>query len=495
MLYDYVPNKLERQKYASLLKDAYPHITFTYLCQDSYKALLHESQIIIHFFSPRFGKWQGLGMLTLSSVFSSPQQCRDSADDGEGICPPSSLQTAFFYASLYLVAIAQSGHKPCVQAFGADQFDATDPDESVSRASFFNWWYMGLCTSATVTIALMSYVQDNVGWALGFGVPSMAMLLALAIFLLGTRTYRFYGSRGGAGASASASASASSLFRNAFVAWRKRSREVELGHGELAQDDAVLAEEVKGLARLFPIWATCLLYGAVFAQPPTLFTKQAATLDRRIGRSFQVPPAALQCFLGASIVTCIVLYDRVLVPVTRRVSGAASGITMLQRIGTGIALSLVTLVVAVLVEMKRLRAARDAGGGGLVDGSGTGTAAVPMSLWWIVPQYVLLGAADVFTMVGMQEFFYDQVPGALKSLGLALYLSVLGVGSFISSFLITVIDAVTTRNGGTSWFADDLNRGHLDYFYLLLAALAALELLAFAYFSTSYVYKTKAGNL
>ncbi|KAJ1263054.1 hypothetical protein BS78_09G155000 [Paspalum vaginatum] len=426
----------------------------------------------------------GLGMLTLSSMLPSPQQCRDSAD-GQGVCPPSSLQTAFFYISLYLVAIAQSGHKPCVQAFGADQFDATDPGESVSRASFFNWWYFGLCLSATVTVGLMSYVQDNVGWALGFGVPTMVMLLALVIFLLGTRTYRFYSSGSGA-----------STFRRvgkAFVAWRKRSQKaasVELEHGELPQDDAVLVEEVKGMARLFPIWATCLLYGVVFAQPPTLFTKQAATLDRRVGPSFQIPPAALQCFLGVSIITCVVLYDRVLVPAARRVSGVASGITMLQRIGTGIALALVTLVVAALVEMRRLQAARDAG---LVDGSGS-EAAVPMSLWWVVPQYVLLGAADVFTMVGMQEFFYDQVPGALKSLGLALYLSVLGVGSFISSFLITVIDVVTRSNGGTSWFADDLNEAHLDYFYLLLAALTALELLAFAYFSTSYIYRRKADS-
>ncbi|KAG2627303.1 hypothetical protein PVAP13_3KG124025 [Panicum virgatum] len=436
----------------------------------------------------------GLGMLTLSSMFPSPQYCGGAADS-RGACSPSSVQTAFFYISLYLVAIAQSGHKPCVQAFGADQFDATDPDESSSRASFFNWWYFGLCVSGTVTIALMSYVQDNVGWALGFGVPSMVMLLALAIFLLGTRTYRFYGSGGG---SHNGSAGAFTLVGKAFVAWRKRPKEawsaeleleLERGDGELTED-AVLAEEVNGMARLFPIWATCLLYGVVFAQPPTLFTKQAGTLDRRVGPSFQIPPAALQCFLGVSIMTCIVLYDRVLVPVARRVSGVASGVTMLQRIGTGIALAMVALVIAALVEMKRLRAARDAG---LVDG-GSGAAAVPMSLWWIVPQYVLLGAADVFTMVGMQEFFYNQVPGALKSLGLALYLSVLGVGSFISSFLITVIDGITTRNGGTSWFADDLNRGHLDYFYLLLAALTALELLAFTYFSTSYVYRTKAVN-
>ncbi|KAL6609931.1 hypothetical protein ACP70R_039900 [Stipagrostis hirtigluma subsp. patula] len=428
----------------------------------------------------------GLGMLALSSLFPPPQnqQCSVSAD-GRRSCPPSSLQTAFFYVSLYLVAIAQSGHKPCVQAFGADQFDVTDPKESVARGSFFNWWYFGLCASATVTVALMSYVQDNVGWGLGFGVPGIAMLLGLLIFLIGTRTYRFYGSGNGG---------AFSSVRKAVRAWRKGSREagsveLERAAGERAEDDAVVAEEVKGMARLFPIWATCLLYGVVFAQPPTLFTKQAATLDRRVGSSFQVPPAALQSFVGISIVACLLLYERVLVPVARRVSGVASGVTMLQRIGTGIALSMVSLLVAALVEMRRLQAARDAG---LVDRPDEG---VPMSLWWVVPQYVLLGAADVFAVVGMQEFFYDQVPGALKSLGLALYLSVLGVGSFISSFLVSVIDGVTRRNGGTSWFADNLNRGHLDYFYLLLAALTALELLAFSYFSASYVYRRKPGNI
>uniref|UniRef100_M8CDJ5 Peptide transporter PTR2 n=1 Tax=Aegilops tauschii TaxID=37682 RepID=M8CDJ5_AEGTA len=319
---------------------------------------------------------QGLGMLALSSMFSSPsEQCKLTAD-GRQACPRSSLQTAFFYVSLYLVAIAQSGHKPCVQAFGADQFDATDPAESLARGSFFNWWYFGICGSATVTIALMSYVQDNVSWGIGFGVPCVVMVLALAVFLLGTKTYRFYDNSGdGKGAGVF------SRVVEAFRASRKRSPEGgEHGHGDGVENAAIVEE--------------------------------AATMDRRVGSSgFQIPPAALQCFMGISMITCVAL------------------------------------------------------------------------LWWIMPQYVLLGAADVFTMVGMQEFFYDQMPGALKSLGLALYLSVLGVGSFISSFLISAIDGATRRGGGTSWIADNLNRGHLDYFYVLIAALTALELLAFLYFS------------
>jgi peptide/histidine transporter 3/4 len=330
-------------------------------------------------------------MLTLSSMFPSPgsQQCDVSAD-GRSECPSSSLQTAFFYVSLYLVAIAQSGHKPCVQAFGADQFDATDPSESSSRSSFFNWWYFGVSASATLTVAIMSYVQDNVSWGLGFGVPSMIMLLALVIFLLGTRTYRFYDSS--SGEDGRAFSRCGELFR----AWRKRSPEgsplPQLGD---CAESAVLADEVSDLARLFPIWATCVLYGVVFAQPPTLFTKQAATLDRRVGSSsFQIPPAALHCFLGVSIIACVALYDCALVPVARRITSVESGITMLQRIGTGIALALAALLVAALVEMRRLSAARDAG---VVD---VPDAAVPMNLWWMVPQYVLLGAADVFTLVG-----------------------------------------------------------------------------------------------
>ncbi|KAM0863063.1 hypothetical protein ACQ4PT_044830 [Festuca glaucescens] len=153
------------------------------------------------------------------------------------------------------------------------------------------------------------------------------------------------------------------------------------------------------------------------------------------------------------------------------------------------ALAVAALVIAALVEMRRLSTAMEAG---VVDQP---DATVPMSLWWIMPQYVLIGAADVFTMVGMQEFFYDQMPSAFKSLGLALYLSVLGVGSFMSSFLIWVIDGLTKKGGGTSWLADNLNRGHLDYFYLLIAALTALELLAFLYFSASYAYKRKTANV
>lgn len=241
-------------------------------------------------------------------------------------------------------------------------------------------------------------------------------------------------------------------------------------------------EEAKAVLRLIPIWATCLVYAVVFAQIQTFFTKQGVTMDRSIWSGFDLPAATLQSFISLSIVTFIPIYDRMLVPLARAITRKPSGITMLQRIGMGMFLSIICMVVAALVERKRLETAVEYG---LVDSP---KAMIPMSIWWLVPQYILLGVADVFTMVGLQEFFYDQVPNELRSLGLALYLSIFGVGSFLSSFLVSAIDKATSVGGRDSWFSDNLNRAHLDLFYWLLAGLSTVALASYLYFSKAYIY-------
>lgn len=124
---------------------------------------------------------QGLGLLTLSAVFT----CLGSTDS------PPKIQIMFFFFSLYLVALAQGGHKPCVHAFGADQFDADDPEECQAKSSFFNWWFFCVACGTTVNLVVLIYIQDNLGWVLGFGIPCISMVIALILYLLGRKTYRY----------------------------------------------------------------------------------------------------------------------------------------------------------------------------------------------------------------------------------------------------------------------------------------------------------------
>ncbi|KAI4295015.1 hypothetical protein MLD38_040705 [Melastoma candidum] len=443
----------------------------------------------------------GLGLLTLSAVLTSRSECF-SANKIKS-CSSSQSDLALFFFSLYLVALAEGGHKPCVEAFGADQFDEHDPVEMTAKSSFFNWWYFGLCAGTSVTLVVVVYIQDNLNWSLGFGIPCAAMVLALVIFLLGTKRYRY-----------SVRTNEKGPFiriRNVFVAAVKnRKREPPsilpeedagsvsvtnykqfkfLNKALVIPDDAkeswtvcsaVEVEEAKSIIRLIPIWVTSLAFSIVFAQASTFFTKQGATMDRTLWKGFEIPAASLQVFIGLTIVIFIPIYDRVFIPIARISTHRLSGITTLQRIGAGLFVSIICMITAALVEIKRLRTAEEYG---LVDHP---SQTIPMSVWWLIPQYVLIGLSEALVMVGLQEFFYDQVPSELRSVGLSLYLSVFGVGSIISSILISIIKDIT---GSHNWFNSNLNKAHLDYFYWLLAGISTLGLAAFSLSARSYIYK------
>ncbi|MBA0738344.1 hypothetical protein Gogos_011715, partial [Gossypium gossypioides] len=448
----------------------------------------------------------GLGLLSLSAALPSVSNSGDRSTDNIILSSSAQFQVTLFFFSLYLVAFGQGGHKPCVQAFGADQFDRQDPEECKAQSSFFNWWYFGICAGTFITLWILTYIQDNLSWTLGFGIPAIVMVVGLLVFVLGTTTYR-YSIKGD---EENPFLRIGRVFILAVRNWKTTSSAIaaeEEARGTLPTESskqfkflnkALLApdgskeqgkvcstgeiEEAKTVIRLVPIWAASLFYAIVYAQTITFFTKQGATMDRSITAGFKIPAASLLSFISLTIMVFIPIYDRIFVPLARALTGKPAGITMLQRIGTGMLLSAISMLIAALVEMRRLKTAEECG---LVDKPNV---TVPMSIWWLLPQYILSGLSDVFAMVGLQEFFYHQVPKELRSVGLALYLSIFGVGSFLSSFLISAIEKMTGEGGQDSWFANNLNRAHLDYFYWLLAALSAMGLALYLCSAKSYIY-------
>lgn len=179
-------------------------------------------------------------------------------------------------------------------------------------------------------------------------------------------------------------------------------------------------EETKLILSMIPVWLTSLTFGICMAQGSTFFVKQGATMNLKITDNFKLPPASISALGAVGMIISVTIYDKILVPISRKATGNERGINILQRIGIGMMISIAAMAVAVLVERKRLKAVREE----IIEAGKTEP--LSMSAFWLAPQSMILGIADGITLVGLQEYFYEQVPDSMRSLGIAFYLSVIG---------------------------------------------------------------------
>lgn len=148
-------------------------------------------------------------------------------------------------------------------------------------------------------------------------------------------------------------------------------------------------EEVKCILRLLPIWLCTIIYSVVFTQMASLFVEQGATMDTSSG-SFNVPAAAIPMLDSFSVAVWIALYRRVLVPFCYKVMHNPKGFIELQRMGVGLIVGMLAMVVAVVVEIYRLKE---------VDNKIIPDNPSSLSIFWQIPQYALIGASEVFMYV------------------------------------------------------------------------------------------------
>ena len=244
-------------------------------------------------------------------------------------------------------------------------------------------------------------------------------------------------------------------------------------------------EETKQMLKMLPILIATFIPSTLLAQGHTLFIKQGTTLDRSMGPHFDIPPASLGAFVTLFMLASLVIYDRLFVPIARRYTHNPRGITLLQRLGTGLVLHTIIMVTAYLVERKRLNVARE-------NGTLAKTDIVPLTIFVLLPQFALAGVADSFVETAKLEFFYDQAPEGMKSLGTSYFTSSLAIGNFLSSFVLKTVADTTKRNGRQGWILDNLNMSRLDYYYAFLAVLSFLNFFFFLFVAKTFVYNADA---
>jgi peptide/histidine transporter 3/4 len=215
-------------------------------------------------------------------------------------------------------------------------------------------------------------------------------------------------------------------------------------------------EELKMLLRMFPTWASFVIFFAVNGQMSSTFIEQGMAMDNHVG-SFAIPPASLTIIAVLSVLVLV----------------------HAQRIGIGLSLSMIMMVYAALLEMKRLAIVQSSG---LADHN----VAAPMSILWQTPAYFLQGVSEIFSCIGMSQFFYDQAPDSMKSVCAALGQLAIASGAYFNTFVLGAVAVITTSSGAPGWIPDNLNEGHLDYFFWMMATLSLLNLAMFVYSSTRH---------
>ncbi|XP_057549700.1 protein NRT1/ PTR FAMILY 3.1-like [Amaranthus tricolor] len=460
-----------------------------------------------------------LGMLSITITAILPKLHPPPCPTQVNCQEATSLQLSIFYLSLLLTTIGTGGIRPCVVTFAANQFDMTKSGVAGRKWNYFNWYYffMGLATLTALTVIV--YIQDNIGWGWGLGIPTIAMTISVIVFVLG---YKLYIKPKPAGSPLVR------ILQVAVAAWKKRNVDLPVESCLLYENhklDAAIStdgrllhtdqykwldkaaivterdqvkdssppnlwnlatvhrvEELKSIVRVLPIWAAGILLVTASSHQGSFVLQQARTMDRHLTSSFEIPPASLSIFSIGTMLTGLVLYERLFVPFVRRFTGNPSGITCLQRMGIGYVINIFATILASLTERKRKTVAAQYH---LLDKP---TAVIPISVFWLVPQYCIHGLAEVFMNVGHIEFLYDQAPESMRSTAAALYCLTTSIGNYLGTMVVSLVHDYTGKQH--NWLPDrNLNEGRLEYYYLLVSGIQVLNFIYYVVCASLYTYK------
>ncbi|KAJ0971040.1 hypothetical protein J5N97_018999 [Dioscorea zingiberensis] len=429
---------------------------------------------------------------------------------------------AMFYLSIYMLALGNGACEPSLATFGSNQFDEECPGEKPGKNSFYSYFYVATNLGSLFAETVLAYIQNLGQWTLAFWVSVSCSVVAYVLFLSGSVRYRYFKPCGNPLAR---------FCQVVVAAWKKS--EVEIpgeddklfevhernGSGSdraggrrilhtkafrffdhaaiITSKDEIMGsnrssdynpwnlctvtqvEEVKCIMRLLPIWFCTIFFSVIIVQMASLFVEQGAAMKTTIN-SFHIPPASMTLFDIISVSLFIVFYDKLIAPAyAKLMKTVPEGPSEITKMGIGLVIAFMGMITAGLVEQQRLKYAQKGG-----------TELSSLSILWQVPQYILIGVSEAFVYVGQLDFFGSQTPDGMKSTGIGLCMFSNFLGSYLCSFIVSIVMEVTTKGGRPGWIPANLNDGHLDRFFFLMAGLTVFELLGYIWCARYYKFKS-----
>lgn len=217
---------------------------------------------------------------------------------------------------LLLIATGTGGIKPCVSAFGGDQFKV--PEQAKQLATFFSLFYFainaGSLISTTITPILRADVHcfgDNDCFSLAFSVPAVLMILSLIIFIAGKRLYTIKPPSGNM--ILGVWQCISEAIRRRFKDGKKTPSIHWLDYAE-EKCGRKLVDDTKALLKILVLYLPLPVFWALFDQQGSRWTFQATRMVGDIG-GFTIKPDQMQVVNPLLILGFIPLFNYLVYPI------------------------------------------------------------------------------------------------------------------------------------------------------------------------------------
>ncbi|XP_015067554.1 protein NRT1/ PTR FAMILY 1.2-like isoform X1 [Solanum pennellii] len=440
--------------------------------------------------------------LTAMIPRARPPPCNQS---GQACKSTTTSQYMLLVFSFLLMSIGAGGIRSSSLAFGANQLDKGDnnPNKYKMMESFFTWYYTLCVASVLIALTGIVYLQDRLGWKVGFGVPAILMFLSALSFYLASPFYIKPKVRSNVFASFIQVIVVACKNRELHYPNQNSDYHHKNGSGhqvpteklrflnkaciikrpEDVKPNGVAAnpwnlctveqvEELKALIRVLPLWSTGIMISINMSQSsfPLL---QAQSMDRHLTKGFEIPAGSFGMFMMIALTIWVFLYDRVMLPLASKIKGRPVRLKPIVRMGIGIFVSCMSMVVSGIIEHVRRRKAIYQG---LLNNS---QGLVEMSALWLIIPNCLNGIAEAFSSIGSTEFYYSELPRSMSSIASALLGLGMAVASLLASVILSAADKYTKGEGKESWVSSNINKGHYEYYYWFLALLTAFNLIYF----------------
>ncbi|KAG6697614.1 hypothetical protein I3842_09G209900 [Carya illinoinensis] len=423
----------------------------------------------------------GLGILAILHIILSKSERNSCPANMRPGCI-SDLQKFLFFMALTLKALGVCGHTASLSSFLGRQSQNQTPtdkdDDQIKRKRPGKFGrILGRCVIvllAILAIILLSFMP----WAVNFGIPAIGMVVATLLFVSGTSSYKHAAPQVG-------------LLTTVLRGFCDKGVVIVQIQTPDEKAEHVGLKLPKIFARMIPWWIIFIMCGVVSSIGDTYFLEQANNMQKgKVGGS-KVPSFILLLFHN---ITKFV-FSKLIAVVAKKLYGKGFGKSIFP-IGVIAAMffSVVCCVVAANVETRRLELSNE------LENSNT---EIPMSMFWLLPQYFFLAAIDGISdylcgdlekVSGYSIACFCIAPKYSSSVSTYLRLctnAAFGLGTVGSSISVQVADKFSEigRNSTSSWFQETLNGSHLDYYYLTLAALSSINLVLCILVSIWYIHQ------